>query len=135
MWNQHPEPTGSRWATPTSLEIQQNPGHPPLKADSRDSKIAFWTAVDFAKARDGLRKQYSQYWDLDRDRAGVIDAYVPIHEDPMIGIDGACPDVPPYGEYFSDGLHLTGKAGYPAVRSGYPYFANRMQRYLASAAF
>ncbi|UPT92193.1 hypothetical protein HAP41_0000048965 (plasmid) [Bradyrhizobium barranii subsp. apii] len=28
MWNQHPEPTGSRWATPTSSEIQQNPGHP-----------------------------------------------------------------------------------------------------------
>ncbi|QHP66113.1 hypothetical protein EI171_00865 (plasmid) [Bradyrhizobium sp. LCT2] len=27
MWNQHPEPTGSRWATPTSSEIQQNPGH------------------------------------------------------------------------------------------------------------
>ncbi|UPT84393.1 hypothetical protein HAP41_0000028965 [Bradyrhizobium barranii subsp. apii] len=30
MWNQHPEPTGSRWATPTSSEIQQNPGHPLL---------------------------------------------------------------------------------------------------------
>jgi SAM-dependent methyltransferase len=29
LWNQHPEPTGSRWATPTSSEIQQNPGHPP----------------------------------------------------------------------------------------------------------
>jgi hypothetical protein len=28
LWNQHPEPTGSRWATPTSSEIQQNPGHP-----------------------------------------------------------------------------------------------------------
>jgi uncharacterized membrane protein YccC len=30
LWNQHPEPTGSRWATPTSSEIQQNPGHPLL---------------------------------------------------------------------------------------------------------
>src|SRR4029077_19891628 len=29
LWNQHPEPTGSRWATPTSSEIQQNPGQPP----------------------------------------------------------------------------------------------------------
>ncbi|WP_165128019.1 MULTISPECIES: DUF1842 domain-containing protein [Bradyrhizobium] len=29
LWHQHPEPTGSRWATPTSSEIQQNPG-PPL---------------------------------------------------------------------------------------------------------
>jgi putative DNA methylase len=28
LWNQHPEPTGSRWATPTSSEIQQNLGHP-----------------------------------------------------------------------------------------------------------
>jgi hypothetical protein len=31
LWNQHPEPTGSRWATPTSSEVQQNPGHPPEK--------------------------------------------------------------------------------------------------------
>jgi len=31
LWNQHPEPTGSRWATPTSSKIQQNPGHPHRK--------------------------------------------------------------------------------------------------------
>ncbi|MCK9917446.1 hypothetical protein MXD81_50730, partial [Microbacteriaceae bacterium K1510] len=36
----HPEPTGSRWATPTSSEIQQNPGHPPILADTYDVNVA-----------------------------------------------------------------------------------------------
>ncbi|MGY3361978.1 hypothetical protein ACVWZK_008641 [Bradyrhizobium sp. GM0.4] len=31
LWNQHPEPTGSRWATPTSSENQQNTGQPPVE--------------------------------------------------------------------------------------------------------
>jgi len=40
LWNQHPEPTGSRWATPTSSKIQQNPGHPPdaLYLDPNDRR-------------------------------------------------------------------------------------------------
>ena len=106
-----------------------------LKSESKASKTAFWTAIDFAKALGGLRREYTQYWDGARNRVAVIDAYIPIHQDPMIGVDGSCPDAPPYGEYFSDGLHLTGKADYPAVLSGYPYFANRMQRYLVDANF
>ena len=50
------------------------------------------------------------------------DAYVPLHRDGRIGLEGACPAAAPYGAYFSDGIHLT-DAGYDVVAE---LFAPRM---------
>jgi hypothetical protein len=44
-----------------------------------------------------------------------MDAYVPIHLNANIGVDGASAS----STYFADGIHLTGLFNYPTVQSGY----------------
>ncbi|WP_210164555.1 hypothetical protein, partial [Bradyrhizobium sp. Cp5.3] len=55
LWNQHPEPTGSRWATPTSSEIQQNPGHP-LRGRRRGVVVVEQNAVLVREEYESVRE-------------------------------------------------------------------------------
>jgi len=44
------------------------------------------------------------------------DMFVPLHTDPTIGIEGACPEEPgPYGAYFSDNVGHPTNAGYQVI--------------------
>lgn len=109
-----------------------------LKTESPSSKVALWTSFTFAgdtaAAPDVNRAAYDAYWNNASNR-GRVDAYVPIHADASLGLAGACPASAPYGALFSDGIHLTGKPGYPATQSGYPYFADKLQQALADARY
>ncbi|MDX3884013.1 MAG: hypothetical protein QHC65_06300 [Sphingomonas sp.] len=72
-------------------------------------RIAFGTSLDYIDTQGGLdnRAAFNAYFDVEANRAGLIDAYVPLHLDPNIGVEGACPAPPgPYTPNFSDGIHL-----------------------------
>lgn len=112
-----------------------------IKGDYAGSKVALWTSYTQAQettngAIDAQRQTYDAYWDSSSNR-GNVDAYYPVHTDAHLGVLGACPALGAgsYGPYFSDGLHLAGKAGYPGTISGQPYFAAQLQGVLTAAAF
>lgn len=93
-------------------------------------KIAFASsttyASDTAASPDANRVAYNAFWDVPANRVGYMDTYVPFHDvgfssnASLIGIAGASSAAPP-DTYFVDVIgHLTGKANFPTVQSGYP---------------
>jgi hypothetical protein len=76
-------------------------------ASSTDATDAVENAATLA-----ARGAYDAF--LDAAWRAHADAYVPLHRDPRIGVEGACAAAAPYGAYFSDGIHLT-NAGYDAI--------------------
>jgi hypothetical protein len=81
------------------------------KAADPTIKIAFWTSTDESGSNfDAGRVSYNSSFDADQTN---IDGYIPVHNDPNIGVVGACPATAPWGTYFSDAVHLTGSASTP----------------------
>ncbi|QKR99428.1 SGNH/GDSL hydrolase family protein [Sphingomonas sp. CL5.1] len=81
------------------------------------AKLVLLTSTDAADPFDlpAARAAYNGYFDVNG--PDFCDAYVALHADAMIGVEGACPNAAPYGPTFhSDGIHLT-DAGY-AVLAG-----------------
>lgn len=84
------------------------------------AKILFMTSTDAADTMEGAtqaaRATYNAYWDVAGNRSN-IDAYVPLHLNANLGVEGACPNASPYTPYFyTDGIHIL-DAGY-AVMAG-----------------
>ncbi|WP_375427118.1 hypothetical protein [uncultured Sphingomonas sp.] len=71
-------------------------------------------ATDGVENADMLAKRAAYDAFFDAEWRTYADAYVPLHADGRIGLEGACPATAPYGPYFSDGIHLT-DAGYDAI--------------------
>jgi hypothetical protein len=78
-------------------------------------KVAFGTSTDASSseiaAKLADRTTYDNYWDTAGNRAGLMDAYVPIHTDPDIGVAGACPSSGGNAYFNADAIHTTGTAG------------------------
>jgi len=84
------------------------------------ARTVFLTSTDAANSAEGARQAsraaYNAYWDDAVNRAD-IDAYIALHENADIGIEGACPDAAPYTpNFYTDGIHLS-DAGY-AILAG-----------------
>ena len=71
-------------------------------------------ATDAVETPETLAKRAAYDSFFDANWQTYADQYVPLHADPRIGVEGACPATAPYGPYFSDGIHLT-DAGYAAL--------------------
>ena len=83
------------------------------------TKIAFGTSTDitayFGSSSVAQQNAYDSYWDTAANRTGLMDAYVPIHNNALIGAPGAQAANPSY--FAADKLHLSGKAS--GTASGY----------------
>ena len=81
------------------------------------AKLVLLTSTDAADPLDfpAARAAYNAYFDANG--PALCDAYVALHANAAIGVEGACPNNAPYGPTFhTDGIHLT-DAGY-AVLAG-----------------
>ena len=100
------------------------------KAANLALKIVFGTSTDTtaAGAQTVGRNAYNAYYDVIGNRANV-DAYVPIHINTNIGVDGAANST----TYFNaDKVHMTGRANYPTTGSGYGELASLIAPVLAA---
>jgi len=67
-------------------------------------KVLFWDTTDYAN-RGAEKALWTGYWGTPANQTGYMDAFVALSSDPNLGVDGACPNSPPYGTYFSNGLN------------------------------
>lgn len=73
------------------------------------ARLVLATSTDAADRNEGgsqpRRAAYNAHFDANW--RAVADRYAPIHTDPAIGVEGACPIAAPFGPYFvEDGIHL-----------------------------
>ena len=106
-----------------------------ILANDSGCEVIFGTSTDrgdsFGQAHYADRNAYNAYWDNAANRTGIA-AYVPLHLDPNIGVQGAAPTNGTANAYYqADDLHLTA-AGYALIDNGPKGFRAAVQARLVA---